>query len=110
MEVISGNIKFSGIAIGELTVNRMGPTLKMEAKAAFVDPKTGVTHGWTTGSQWSKETVAKLNELFLLMEADLAKAHFVDAGTSDDGPVTISRPTGVGGLGEHVIGREGEQV
>lgn len=110
--MIQGAPKFSGLAVGEITVNKMGPTLKMEAKAAFVDPKTGSTHGWTTGNQWSPTTVVKLGELLALMEEDMARIHFDGGGTTSDSPITPVRqvPGVSGGLGEHVAGRDGDQV
>jgi hypothetical protein len=107
--MIVGQPKFTGLVIGELTINKMAPTTKITAKAAFVDPNTGVTYGWTTaeGALWSKETLEKLNELTAYMEADIARIHFADGGSSAGvigapilaGPAVASAG---GGLGEHL--------
>ncbi len=102
--MISGSPKFSGLAIGEISINLL-QTLTIAAKAAFVDPKTGATHGWTEQkTQWSRETIAKLYELTALMENDMAIVHF-----SDGMPSTVSsviapaaKPGLGGGLGEHL--------
>jgi hypothetical protein len=67
--------------------------------AAFVNTKTGKTHGKTTLRQWSKPTLQKLEELRLAMEEDMAKANFVTAG--EDAPRQLSEHE-PGGIGEHV--------
>ena len=114
--MIHGSPKFSGLAIGELTLNKLGPTLKLEAKAAFVDPKTGSTHGWTTGSQWSPTTIAKLGELLALMEMDMGRAHFEGGGVPLEGAIVGTpgpqqgRLTPMGGLSEHVVGVDAESI
>ncbi len=108
--MIDGNPKYTGLTIGEFTCNLLGSTVKLTAKAAFVDPRTGTTHGWTTCDSWSQETMEKMREFSAAMEADLARQHFqgyAPATTALD----ISKPAGVpsGGLGEHVTG-DGDQV
>lgn len=99
--MILGTPKFTGIVAGEITVNRLGPTLKISVKAAFVDPATGVTYGWTTaeGGLWSKETLEKLTELSLSLEQDIANVHLT--GGSPDAP-PLARTAPGEGLGEHL--------
>lgn len=97
--------------MGEFSVNLLGTSVQMKAKAAFVDTTTGSTHGWTESSQWSHDTVAKMKELVAMMESDMAKQHFIgDTGGAGAGPIEPgARPGMSGGLGEHV-GNDGEQV
>jgi len=91
-------VKFDAIRIGELSVNFMTPPVSLSAKAAFVCTKTGATHGWTHGGNWSKETIEKLHALRESMENDLASTHFEDAF----GVTTYDGMPPVSGLGEHL--------
>lgn len=99
----TGTLKFDGISIGELTANFMqGPgVISMKAKVAFVNSKTGATHGWTTQEQWSPAVLEKLKELAMLMEEDVSRVQFSDAGSSAIG-ASGRAPDPVGGLGEHL--------
>jgi hypothetical protein len=104
--VIQGTPKFTGLAIGSFSVDKMSsPTIQIKAKAAFIDPATGVTYGWTVaeGGLWSKETLEKLNDLMLSMENDIANVHFEGGGSA---PVTSTgaAPAAGGGLNEHLGG------
>lgn len=104
--MIRGNAKFDGIAVGELSVNFMGPTVKATAKAAFVATGSGATHGWTTNESWSPETMSRLRELRAQMEVDLAKIHF-----GEDGLAVGEAPgQSPGGLGEHLAAAEGRSI
>jgi len=92
---------FDKIVVGEISVDLLTASPKLSAKAAFVNTKTGSTHGWTTGTQWSAETVEKLRELRALMERDLESVHFAD----DVGQPTTTTGSGhikkeLQGLGE----------
>lgn len=100
-------VKFDGIRVAEITVNFLEVSASVSAKAAFVNTKTGATHGWTTGKRWSDETMAKLVELREMMERDLAAIHFED-GSSSSSPTTSSGGLrdGFQGLGEHLGGTE----
>lgn len=95
-------VKFNGIAIGELSVNYMENPAKVVAKAAFINTQTGQTHGFTTCHQWSPEVIEKLRELRVLMERDVSALHFVDvggtAGTTTTGSGGMQQ--GFAGLGE----------
>lgn len=106
--MIRGTAKFDGMAIGEISINFLSPTVHMEAKAAFVNSETGTTHGWTKSAQWSPETMRKLQELKELMEQDLAKVHFVGDGGVQTGASEGGRAAG--GLGEFIAGSEAPQV
>lgn len=95
--------KFDTIRVAEISVNLLETPALISAKAAFVNTKTGATHGWTTCKSWSEETVAKLRELRESMERDLANTHFED-GSSSSSPTTSggSVREGFQGLGEHL--------
>ncbi len=99
--MIRGTMKFNGIAVGEFSVSFLGPTIKMVAKAAFVSPDSAAAHGWTEGTQWQPDTMAKLNELRALMERDLGLIHFV-SGTEVRGDTRVPVSQAVGGLAEHL--------
>ena len=105
--MIRGTAKFDALAIGELTVNFLGPTTKVVAKAAFVASETGHTHGWTTNESWSPETIQKLRELRQAMEMDLAKIHFGD-GVSAIATEGLQVPAA--GLGEFLSNGEGRSL
>jgi hypothetical protein len=109
--MIKGYAKFDSIVVGELTAAFIGPTLDFKAKAAFVDSKTGQTHGWTTSQTWSPPVIAKLKELRELMEMDLGAVHFEGGGEVVSNTVTPQRvgPAATG-LSEHVGEISDEQV
>lgn len=93
----TGTPKFDGIAILDLTVDFTQPSARLTAKAAYVNTKTGETHGWTSGSQWSEETRSLLAALRQSMEQDIAARDFIS-----EGPANLDRTPGLRGLGEHV--------
>jgi hypothetical protein len=110
--MIKGVTKFDGVAVGEFTAVFTGPTLDFRAKAAFVDSKTGETHGWTTNQTWSPTTITKLKELREMMEVDLGMKHLESGGELTPNTISPQRgsphiPTG---LGEHVNEGGVEQV
>jgi len=108
--VIDGNPKYTALSVGEFSCNLLGNTVKLTAKAAFVDPRTGATHGWTQCDSWSPETMEKMREFVNSLESDLARQHF--SGFAPAAAILdVSKPAGVpsGGLGEHVTG-DGDQV
>ena len=109
--MIPGSLKASGIAIGEFTANILGHTVKLVAKAAFVDPRTGQTHGWTSCESWTPSTMEKMREFIEAMEQDLGRQHFHDFAPAAGGVADVAKPAGIpaGGIGEHV-GGDGEQV
>lgn len=99
--MIRGSPKFDGLALGEIHVNFLRPTVEMRAKAAFIDTQSGATCGWTEGTQWSPETIKKLDELRTMLERDLASIYF----TGDARAVATSNPAAGAarqGLGEHL--------
>jgi hypothetical protein len=101
--MITGTPKFNGIVVATISIDFTNPTTKMEAKAAFVDNGTGHTHGWTSGSSWSTETMNRLSELRASMEADLATMHFQGAGSvSMDAAARQGGAVSRGGLAEHL--------
>ena len=102
---VAGTPKFNAIAVAKLDANFMGPTLSLKATAAFVDEKTGNTHGWTegVGEVWSDKTMKKLNELRQSMEEDFAAKHLHGAvrGTTPEPGKGLNME---GGLSEHLKG------
>jgi hypothetical protein len=106
--MIRGTAKFDGLAVGELSANLMGPTVKLTAKAAFVNAESGHTHGWTTNEQWSPTTIEKLRDLRAAMEADLARVHFGDGLVERSEVLGGQVPTG--GLAEHLSEPDARQL
>lgn len=113
--MIRGTPIFDGIAILEFSCTFYGlnnlpqDAPHLDAKAAFVQTvdvgarKGGATHGSTTCTRWSAETMKKLSELREAMEQDLALRHFTDGGAVANG---ISSEE-VGGIGENLEDEDG---
>lgn len=98
--MIRGSPKFDGLAIGEIHVNFLRPTVEMRAKAAFIETTSGATCGWTEGTQWAPDTMKKLDELRAMLERDLASIYFAgEARPANSSPTTS---TSRQGLGEHL--------
>jgi len=105
--MIKGTPKIDGIAVGEFVVKFTGPQVQFTAKAAFVNNKTGETHGWTDAlsASWSPTTMEKLQELRALMEIDLGRLHLEGGGEVLVGPrsaAPVAQQAHEGGLGEHL--------
>ena len=103
--MIRGTPKFDGVAVLEGEFNFLSPTISLKGKAAFISTKTGDTHGWTTNTGWSKETIAKLQELRALMELDLGRLHLETGdplATSSSGVDVVPQAGDDGGLGSHL--------
>lgn len=98
----TGTPVFDALVVTEITVDLLKKTLT--ARAAFVNTKTGATHGWTRGEGtiWSEETKAAVAALSASMERDMARQHFGSAETSL--PVS-GQP--VSGIGEHLSDSDG---
>jgi hypothetical protein len=98
--VIVGNVRFTGLAAAEGTFSFISSTgVQLKAKAAFVDPKTGKTHGWThTEMGWSKETLVALENLRTCIERDLSRVHFteMDGFSADSETTRAGTPGGIG--------------
>ena len=99
---VTGTPVFDAIAIAEVSINLLKKTLT--AEAAFVNTKTGATHGWTKGEGaiWSEETRAAVAALTAAIERDLARQHFGSAETSL--PASAQPASG---LGEHLSDSDG---
>jgi hypothetical protein len=104
--MIRGNARFDGVAVLEGSFSFLGASNGLEGKAAFVNSKTGDTHGWTTNKQWSPQVLEKLKELRALMEVDLGQLHLEGGGEVLVAPTgagtVLSESRGTGGLGEHL--------
>lgn len=94
--------KFDTIRVAEVSVKFLETPAVISAKAAFVNTASGTTHGWTTCTSWSKETMDKLRELRELMERDLSEHHFADAGTSTTTTSSGDMRDSFQGLGERL--------
>lgn len=97
----TGTPRFNQLAVGEVEVDFTASPIKIEVTAAFVDSRSGETHGWTKGygGIWSEETRNRLVELRESMEQDLAKLHFEGVGsTTTQGGVEFEP----GGITEHL--------
>lgn len=89
--------KADKVAIGELTVNLLGQSHVMVAKARLVSTQTGMSYGSMTMQNWSPEVIKKLEELRALMEQELESVFFDEGGAvAPRGP----SPREAGGLGE----------
>ncbi len=106
-----GVLKVDAVKVGAFEVDLMNPPSgKLTAKAAFINSKTGHTHGWTNHMVWSPATLLKLRELVESMELDLASAHFVEGGEASsttggglfESSPQHSEPNSPRGLGEHL--------
>ncbi len=86
--------KFDSVKVGELGINAM--TGEVSIKAAFVNAKTGETHGWTTatGTVLSDRSKEALQALLDAIERDLDVRHFAD-GDHDDRALADGRPRGL---------------
>jgi hypothetical protein len=94
----TGTPVFDSLKVLELWVDVLQSS--MQCKAAFVNTKTGHTHGWTEGrgTMWSKETKKRLDALKESMEMDLMKVHFSGASEPAKSPgLQVS-----GGIKEHL--------
>lgn len=98
----AGTPKFNAIAVAKIEADFLKPTLSLKSTAAFVDEKTGQTHGWTegTGDIWSDQTMKKLDELRRSMEMDMASRHFF--GISMTSQPENPDPQNTEGLGEYL--------
>lgn len=104
------SVKFDAVRIAEITVNLLEAPASISAKAAFVNTKTGATHGWTTGRRWTEATMEKLRELRESMERDLTAQHFDDGATTGVTTTSGGSPAdALQGLGEH-LGTGAESV
>lgn len=107
--MIRGKPLFDGVAVMEFTCNFTGDIVQLEAKAAFVqtievgDRKGGATHGYTTCTHWSDDTMKRLADLREAMEKDLAVRHF-QAGALQAAGI---KPEEVGGIGENLTDEDG---
>lgn len=71
----------------------------MVATAAFVNSRTGQTHGSTTGrSGWTEETIQALVRLRECIEADMERVHFEGDVLSSTSPLNTTK--GASGIGE----------
>lgn len=103
-----GSIVFDGIAIATVEADVINK--KLTARAAFIDSKTGETHGWTEaqGTVWTEKTKAALVALINSMEQDMGRLHF--AGIPATPMPDSSSRSEPGGLGEHLQDHDAPSV
>lgn len=101
--MIQGTPKFGGLAVAKIEVDFLKNPVHIDVQAAFVNMKTGDTHGWTRGSPgWSAKTRELINTLRLSMEEDLAAYHLEGGATAVTSVASASsskvggEPTGLG--------------
>jgi len=95
-----GVMKPDGVRVLELKCSFINPPSGgLTAKAAFVDSKTGHTHGFTEHMVWSPDTLLKLRALRDAMELDLQAAHFTDP---EESPIASVKKEDGGGLADHL--------
>lgn len=87
--------KFDKIAIGEISVNFLGPSHTMVAKAKLVSLKNGASYGSSTIHNWSPAVMEKLTELAEMMEAEIERTFF-DDGQESSAAKKTSTQQGIG--------------
>lgn len=92
-------VRFDKVAMGEVTINFLGPTVQLIAKAKLVSTTTGDSFGSMTLQHWSPATIAKLGELRSQMELDAERMVFEDSPTGEQ--QNKSREF-LSGIGEHL--------
>ena len=105
--MIQGVPVFDGLAVGEFTVDRMNGTgTTIVAKGAFINTRTGSTHGFCVHKgPWSEATIARLQELLVSMEVDIGRTHLENGGSLSIATPAAGPPPGdEGGLGNHLGG------
>jgi hypothetical protein len=111
--MVRGTLVPDGLAVLEVQASFL-PGGQLSAKAAFVNTKTGRTHGYTEHTTWSPGTLAKLDELRALMEEDVAARHMegyapaTKPGQVAPDPAASTTPfagSSGGGLGEFYSNR-----
>lgn len=90
-----GTPKFDGLTVAEINAVFTGG-LSVETTFAFVNTRTGASHGWTKMTTASPKSIDLLKALAASLEEDAAKQHF-DEG-SDTTATAVTQPTS--GLGE----------
>jgi hypothetical protein len=77
-----GQIRIDSIAVGEASINLLGPNINLAAKYALCNISTGEKFGSGNRNQnWSDETLTKLAELVECIEKDIIQDVFVNATT-----------------------------
>lgn len=106
--MIQGTPSFDGIAVAKIEVDFLQNPTHIDVQAAFINVRSGDTHGWTRGSPgWSDQTRELIVKLRESMEQDLANRHFSGGGVSPTA-ATQQRTAASGGIGEHLGGEHGD--
>ncbi len=82
-----GSVRIDGVAVGEITINLLSPTVHLAARYAFTNSLTAERFGsGNRNSNWSSTTLEKLGELVESMEKDLCQEMFTGGVTATEGP------------------------
>ena len=71
-----GRCRIDGVALGEVTLNLLGPEPVLTAKYALTNTVSGTRFGAGTRSHWSSDTLQRLTDLVEAMEKDCASDIF----------------------------------
>lgn len=84
----SGIPRIDGVAIGEVSINLLSPTVHLTAKYALINSQTAERFGaGNRNSNWSDATLTKLGELIEAMENDVCLEVFT-GGVGEVAPTT----------------------
>lgn len=100
---------FDSLSVGRYTADFTKSPSVIEAKAAFVNSRSGMTHGWTSGiGPWSERTLQLAQELQEALARDIAQLHArkgsVEAPAAQKPGLRVTPPQDTEGIGEHVDG------
>lgn len=85
----SGVVKINGVAIGEVSVNLLGPSIQLSGTYALVNVDSGDRFGrGTKEGDWSKATMDHFLAFLGSMESDICTAVF-DEGSEPVEPVLV---------------------
>lgn len=103
-----GSIVFDGVAITTIEADLLNKSLT--ARAAFINSKTGNTHGWTEaqGTIWSERTKAAFKALVDCMEQDIGRLHFSNLPATQVSESSVSSEPS--GIGEHLQDHDAPSV
>ena len=96
---VRGTPKFDTVALLQASMSFIDGAVALRGKAAYASSATGMTHGSTTCTRWSKETLELLAALRGSMEQDIAGRDFQDMARDED-----AQEEPPAGIGEHLVG------
>lgn len=83
----NGAPRFNGVAVGEIEVNLLGPSIHIKTTSAYTNVDTGERFGrLVKEGNWSDETMKRLLALLESLENDLCNDTF-EGGSTTTAPV-----------------------